>query len=189
MTAIYQENNGLEKSIDQSRVYTTSDSSFWTAMRSKEIYPFRVSLTENCIQVSYEMDKVAGLIPEVINGSTPIDELDAHGGIVLWKALIGLMKMLSRYDVDLKFDRTAPGEQEKIHAYTTDQYLVWVLSFRGITPTRVASRGRDTSFEFGPEKIEQLKDFLFRPYMGNMQNFSSMKNIWRQAKTFRNTTP
>src|ERR1035437_4983075 len=101
MTAIYQEENGLEKSIDQSRVYTTSDSSFWTAMRSKEIYPFRVSLTENCIQVSYEMDKVAGLIPEVINGTTPIDELDAHGGIVLWKALIGLMKMLSRYDVDV----------------------------------------------------------------------------------------
>jgi hypothetical protein len=182
---MHQETNGHLEGIDQTDIYVTSDSSFWAAMLSKEIYPFKVSLTENAIQVTYEMKSVSMWIPEVSNGSTPISERDALASIIIWKAIIGAMKMLSRYYIDLKLASTDPGEREKILAHTTDQYLVWVLSFRGIVPSQVLSRGRDTSFEFGMDKIESLKIFLFIPYTGTMQNYGSMKTIWRQAKAFR----
>jgi len=182
---MYQETNGRLEEIDQTDIYTTSDSSFWAAMLSKEIYPFKVSLTANAVQVTYEMKSVSMWIPEVSSGSTLISERDAMSSIIIWKAIIGVMKMLSRYDVDLKLASTDPGEREKILARTTDQYLVWVVSFRGVIPSQVQSRGRDTSFEFGMEKIESLKQFLFIPFIGTMQDYASMKAIWRQAKAFR----
>ena len=183
--SLYKEENGLENKLEQTEIYVTSDSVFWAAMRSKEIYPFSVSLTEQSVQVAYDMKAVSKFIPGVSSGSVEMDELAAHGSVVLWKAVIALMKMLARYDTEEKLAKTVKGNAEETFAYTTDQYLVWVLSFRGITPSRVSSRGKDTSFEFGRDKIEQLKNFLFFPYRGNVNNYLSMRNVWRQARTFR----
>lgn len=180
MSTLHQEVNGQNINLPSSKVYGTSDSIFWAAMLSKGIYPFKISLTEQAIQVSYELEKVAGFITEVSSGKTEINELDAHGSTVLWKAVIGVMKMLSRYEIDRNLAGVGSGEP---HAYTTDQYLVWVLSFRGITPSRIISRGNDAAFEF--DSIDELKDFLFFPFTGNLHDYASMRGVWKQAKNFR----
>ncbi len=171
------------KDIDPSDVYTTSDQPFWSAMRAKEVYPFRVALTDSTVQLSYEMKAVLPYFSEVINGKSSIYELSAYGTIVLWKAQIGAMKMLSNYSTDLTLAKTAgPGEKNKIHAHTTDQYLVWVLSYRGVSPVKFVSRGRDTMFEFGPEQIAQVEAIFFEPFMGDVNQIINMRNTWRNAR-------
>jgi hypothetical protein len=185
ITPMHSEESGTGCDLEKSQIYVTSDSTFWAAMRSKEIYPFKFQLTENSVEVSYALDTVSSFIHDVSKGVVKIDELTAHGTTVMWKAIIGFMKMLSRYDNDLKFAPTGPGEKERIHAFTTDQYLVWVLTYRGITPTQVSSRGKDTIFEYSQEKITQIKDFLFSSYIGSSKDLTYTRNVWRQAKTIQ----
>jgi len=161
-------------------LYATSDASIWAALRSHNIFPIKVELTDTAVRVYYRTPQVMALIPDISSGFADIDELDAHGTTVLWKAVIGFMKMLSRYEVD-----KSVSDSEESYAYTTDQYLIWAAAFRKIYPSRVTHRGRDAAFVYTEEQIEELKSFLFFSYAGKMSDYTSMRGVWKQAKTFR----
>jgi hypothetical protein len=178
MLSLYSNENISDSGPD---VYTTTDFITWAALRSKEVHPFKVELTDTSIRVSYRLEQVSDYLPTISSGSMEIDENTAHSSTVIWKAVIGFMKMLSRFEVDKRINTRGMD----CTAYTTDQYLMWVVSLRGAFPYRVTTRGNDAAFEFEEKQLEDMKQFLFSRFVGKLSDYSAMRAIWRQAKTFK----
>ena len=180
MLTLYSNENASETETGLD-IYTTSDFITWAALRSQEVHPFKVHLTDTSIQVSYRLDQVSALLPTISSGSMEIDENTAHSCTVIWKAMIGFMKMVSRFEVDKKMNARGVA----CIAYTTDQYLMWVVSLRGAFPYRVTTRGNDAAFEFEEKQLESMKQFLFSRFVGKLSDYTAMRAVWRQAKTFK----
>ena len=178
MFTIVRDNTVIKISKDD--LFVTSDATIWAALRSRNTFPLKVALTDTAIQVSYLAKDVMEFIPNISSGVANLDELSAHGATVIWKAIIGFMKMLSKYEMGKQVEKP-----EDNYAYTTDQYLIWVAGFRKIYPQRVTGRGRDAAFVYTEEQIDLLKMFLFTSYSGKMSDFTQMRGVWKQAKIFR----
>ena len=81
--------------ISKDDLFVTSDATIWAALRSRNMFPLKVALTDTAIQVSYLSKDVMEFIPNISSGVANLDEISAHGATVIWKAIFGFMKMLS----------------------------------------------------------------------------------------------
>ena len=183
---LYEVSNKTTTEVSGKDEYVTYDSSFWAAMTSRDIFPIRISLFAKSIKIEYERKAVAEYIGLISAGSANIEELDALGTIIKWKAVIGVLKMLYKYKIDFENNEAADPENKKdIYANTTDQNTILSLSFRNINPVYVINVSGLSCFCYSRESIAEIEEFFFFPWKGTQSDYAIMKDQWHFTKSSR----
>ena len=162
-------------------MYTTSDQSIWAALRSRDVHPYKVDLTDISISVSYDSRQMAPLISKILGNQITMDEFSAHGSMNIWKSIIAIMKMLEKYEND-KNHPTDPGR--KCVAFTSDQHLMNALAYRNIDASNTITVNSDKVliYEFDEAKCQEIKEILFSSCTGDLSDHIRMRGIWRKIK-------